>query len=79
MDATDDEVTAARRAIGLPARRLPIGYGGVSTGLPIVCKCIYCGTLFGSLTHNLGDLDVICDGDCGRPWQHPDPGAQNHG
>lgn len=63
-----DEVTAARLAIGLWADRF-LNVGGDGK-VNIVCKCIHCGTLFGSRSDNLADLDHVNRGDCGRPWQH---------
>jgi hypothetical protein len=66
----DDEVTAARLAIGLSADRFE---GSTALPLPIVCKCIHCGTLFGSQSYDLADLDHINKGDCGRPWMHDLP------
>ena len=65
-----EEVTRARLAIGLSYNRFYGCGGGVGLGMPIVCKCIHCGTLFSSLSHNLADLDHICKGDCGRHQQH---------
>ena len=72
----DDEVTKARLAIGLSRNRFEGFDGGVGPGMPIVCKCIHCGTLFGSRSHDLADLDHICRGDCGRYWMHDEPLAQ---
>jgi hypothetical protein len=71
----DDEVTKARLAIGLPRDRFfqMATWGGVGPGVSIVCKCIHCGTLFGSHSHDLADLDHINKGDCGRPWMHDLP------
>jgi hypothetical protein len=66
----DDEVTAARLSIGLPRDRFFDVGGGYGPGVSIVCRCIHCGTLFGSRSHDLADLDHICRGDCGREWQH---------
>jgi hypothetical protein len=63
---SDEEVTKARLAVGLSADRFAGFGGGVGPGMPIVCKCIYCGTLFSSLSHDLADLDHINKGDCGR-------------
>ena len=67
-----DEVTAARMAIGLPVNRFAFMTDGKDypLGAPIVCKCIHCGTLFGSQSADLADLDHVCKGDCGRHWQH---------
>lgn len=76
MTDSDDEVTAARVAIGLPRDRFFDVNGGVNQGVSIVCKCIHCGTLFGSRSHDLADLDHICRGDCGRPWQHSVDGEE---
>lgn len=71
MKDRDDEVTAARLAIGLPRDRFHGMNGGVNKGMQIVCKCIHCDTLFASVSYDFADLDFICKGDCGRPWQHP--------
>lgn len=60
-----DDVTRARVAIGLSPNRFHGYDGGVGPGMPIVCKCIHCGALFKSLSHDLADLDFICKGDCG--------------
>lgn len=62
-----DEVTQARRAIGLPANKFHDMASDISKrlGLSIVCKCIHCEKLFESRSHNLGDLEHICKGDCG--------------
>ena len=70
MSDPDGEVTKARLAIGLPQDRFFDVGGGVGPGLSIVCKCIHCGTLFKSRSHDLADLDQICRGDCGRTWMH---------
>jgi len=65
----DDDVTKARLAIGLPRDRF-FDVGGGIGGVPIVCKCVHCGTLFGSRSYDLADVDHICRGDCGRPYLH---------
>jgi hypothetical protein len=59
-----DEITAARRAVGLPADKY---YGAMkdARGAKIVCKCVYCGNLFQAFSHDLGDLEQVCKGDCG--------------
>lgn len=62
-----DEVTEARLAIGLPSDRF---FDASQSGVSIVCRCIHCGTLFGSRSYDLADVDHINRGDCGRPWQH---------
>ena len=61
----EDEVTLARIAIGLPVDRFHGYGGGIGPGMPIVCKCIHCGKLFESASHDLADIDHICKGDCG--------------
>lgn len=66
----DDEVTAARIAIGLPRNRYAFPAAAGGPGVPIVCKCMECGTLFGGHSGDLADLNRIIPGDCGRPWQH---------
>lgn len=71
MSAPDDEVTTARLAIGLSADRYANIGGGITTGQPIVCRCIHCGTLFASKSHDLSDLDYICMGDCGKHEKAP--------
>lgn len=62
-----DEVTQARRAIGLPDNKFHDMSSDISKrlGLSIVCKCTQCGKLFESRSHNLGALEQICKGDCG--------------
>lgn len=65
-DSNDSEVTRARVAIGLDPNR----YKCIGSPFAIVCRCIHCGTLFGSTSFDLADLDHINRGDCGRPWQH---------
>lgn len=68
----DHVVTWARHEIGAPRDRFFGHVGGLSQGMITVCKCIHCGTLSGSRTHNLGNLDHILRGDCGRAWMHSD-------
>jgi hypothetical protein len=65
MKRMGDEVTAARMSIGLSPDRFKGVDGGVGPGMSIVCKCIHCGKLFESASHDLSDLDHICKGDCG--------------
>ena len=57
----------ARMAVGLSeARFADLGSAETFThGLPIVCKCVRCGTLFVSRSHDLADQEFICRGDCG--------------
>ena len=62
---TDADVTNARIALGLPVNRFAGHYGGINSGMPIVCRCVHCGLLFRGASHGLADLDHICKGDCG--------------
>jgi len=65
----DHVVEWARYRIGLRGSRFRC-HEGEGNGVVAVARCIHCGTLFGTLTHNLGNLDHILKGDCDRPWQH---------
>lgn len=60
-----DRVKKARADLDLPENTFADIGGGVGPGVRIVCKCIYCKTLFVSRSHDLADLEHICKGDCG--------------
>lgn len=54
-----------RVRLGLPLDRYADVGGGIGPGCRIACKCIHCGKMFVSRSHDLVDLDFICKGDCG--------------
>lgn len=58
-------VDAARSELGLPLDRFCDVGGGIGPGLRIACKCIHCGKLFVSRSHDLADVEFVCKGDCG--------------
>jgi len=60
----DTVVTIARLKVGLPANGFFDASDGVDPGVSIVCRCIHCGKLFASRSHNLADAERICRGDC---------------
>lgn len=62
-----DRVKKARSDLGLPENTWADVGGGIGPGVRIACKCIYCGNLFVSRSHDLADLEHICKGDCGCP------------
>lgn len=58
------DVDRARATLGLPSNRFADVEGGIGPGVRIVCKCVTCGELFESRSHDLADLDRICRGLC---------------
>lgn len=66
-----DRVKKARADLGLPENTFADVGGGVGPGVRIACKCIHCGKLFVSRSHDLADLEHICKGDCGCTSPHP--------
>lgn len=67
MPAVDeyDRVKKARAELWLPENTFEDVGGGVGPGVRIACRCMYCKTLFVGRSHDLADLEHICNGDCG--------------
>lgn len=59
------ETDAARAELGLPHDRFADVGGGIGPGCRIAVRCIHCGKLFVSRSHNLADVESVRQGDCG--------------
>ena len=57
MDET--VVTIARLKLGLPPNRFDAAGDVGSPVVSIVCRCIHCGKLFASQSHNLADAEFV--------------------